>query len=47
MFLFIHTYTHNPIKKWEEDQIDISPRKKYRWLVGTRKMLDIAIIREM
>ena len=25
----------NPIKKWAEDLIDISPKKTYRWTIGT------------
>ena len=29
--------TNNPVKKWAEDQIDISPRKTYRWPRGTLK----------
>ena len=27
--------TNNPIKKWVEDLIDISPKKTYRWPRGT------------
>ena len=26
---------NKPIKKWEEDLIDSSPRKKYKWPIGT------------
>ena len=26
--------TNNPIKKWEKD-LDISPKKTYRWLTNT------------
>ena len=29
--------TNNPVKKWAEDQIDISPRKTYRRPRGTLK----------
>ena len=31
--------TNSPIKKWEKD---ISPKKTYRWLTNTKKMLNIA-----
>ena len=27
--------TNNPLKKWVEDQIDMSPKKTYRWPRGT------------
>ena len=27
--------TNNPIKKWEKDLTDISPKKTYRWLTNT------------
>ena len=27
--------TNNPIKKWEKDLNDISPKKIYRWLTNT------------
>ena len=27
--------TNNPIKKWENTQTDISPKKTYRWLRNT------------
>ena len=29
--------TNNPIKKWVNDLIDISPKKTYRWLTNTWK----------
>ena len=29
--------TNNPIKKWAENQTDISPKKTYRWLINTQK----------
>jgi len=27
--------TNNPIKKWEKDLTDISPKKTYRWPTNT------------
>ena len=27
--------TNNPIKKWEKDLTDISPKKTFRWLTNT------------
>ena len=27
--------TNDPIKKWEKDSVDISPKKTYRWLRNT------------
>ena len=27
--------TNNPIKKWEKDLTDISPKKTYKWLTNT------------
>ena len=32
--------TNNSIKKWEKD-LDISPKKTYRWLITHEKMLNI------
>ena len=49
-----HTFTHkqtnqkNPSKKWVKTWIDISPKKTYRWPVGTWKKCSASlIIRQM
>ena len=34
--------TNNPIKKWEKDLNDISPKKTCRWLINIRKYATIA-----
>ena len=37
----LNTETNNPIKQWTEDQVDISPKKIYRWSTGTWKEIHI------